>query len=257
MPPHPLTNFEIQKYYQNETRFNRVYSRDNLPNKIKDGAYVINLDEYSDIGTHWIVLYALNNNDTYFDSFDVEHIPKEIKKSIDKAIIITNIFRIQAHDSIICGYFYIGFINFILEDKSLADFTNLFSPINFLKNDDMILNYFMTILCLKMVECNSIETPIIYPNLNDQQHFRLNKTNEIKGYFVAEIKERELMSKRLSKYIASFDYFDKPLIVLSSKSGSISIASFETVIGALVGIASASFSLAFSISTGIVKKLLQ
>ena len=108
-----------------------------------------------------------------------------------------------------------------------------------------------------MVECNSIETPIIYPNLNDQQHFRLNKTNEIKDYFVAEIKERELMSKRLSKYIASFGYFDKPLIVLSSKSGSISIASFETVIGALVGIASASFSLAFSISTGIVKKLLQ
>ena len=61
MPPHPLTNFEIQKYYQNEPRFNGVYSRDNLP-KIKDGAYVINLDEYSDIGTHWIALYALNSN---------------------------------------------------------------------------------------------------------------------------------------------------------------------------------------------------
>ena len=82
MPPHPLTNFEIQKYYQNELRFNGVYSRDNLPNKIKDGAYVINLDEYSDIGTHWIALYALNNNVTYFDSFGVEHIPKEIKKFI-------------------------------------------------------------------------------------------------------------------------------------------------------------------------------
>ena len=62
MPPHPLTNFEIQKYYQNEPRFNGVYSRDNLPDKIKDGAYVINLDEYSDIGTHWIALYALNSN---------------------------------------------------------------------------------------------------------------------------------------------------------------------------------------------------
>ena len=93
--------------------------------------------------------------------------------------------------------------------------------------------------------------------LNDQQQFRLNKINEIKDYFVAEIKERELMSKRLSKYIASFDYFDKPSIVLSVTTGSISIASFATAIGAPVGIASASFSLAFSISTGIVKKVLK
>ena len=77
MLPHPLTNFKIQKYYQNQPRFNRVYSRDNLP-KTKDGAYIINLDEYSDIGTHWIALYASNNNITYFDSFWVEHIPKEI-----------------------------------------------------------------------------------------------------------------------------------------------------------------------------------
>ena len=75
MPPHPLTNFEIQKYYQNESRFNSVYSRDNLP-KIKDGAYIINLDEYSDIGTHWVALYVQNNDVTYFDSFGVEHIPK-------------------------------------------------------------------------------------------------------------------------------------------------------------------------------------
>ena len=75
MPPHPLTNFEIQKYYQNELRFNCVYSRDNLP-KIKDGAYVINHDKYSDIGTQWISLYAQNNDVTYFDSFGVEHIPK-------------------------------------------------------------------------------------------------------------------------------------------------------------------------------------
>ena len=81
MPPHPLTNFEIQKYYKNEPRFNGVYSRDNLP-KIKDGAYIINLDEYSDIGTHWVALYVQNNGVTYFDSFGVEHIPKEIKAFI-------------------------------------------------------------------------------------------------------------------------------------------------------------------------------
>ena len=112
------------------------------------------------------------------------------------------------------------------------------------------------------VEHNSVERPNIYPNLNeiplsDWQHFRLNKINEIKDYFVAEIKERELMSKRLSKYIPFGDYFDKSLIVLSATSGIISIASFATVIGTPVGIASASRRLAFSLSTGIVKKLLK
>ena len=97
----------------------------------------------------------------------------------------------------------------------------------------------------------------IYPNLSDQQQFRLNKINEIKHYFVAVIKERELISKRLSKYIAPFDYFDKSLIVLSVTTGSISLASFATVIGAPVGMASASVCLAFLISTVIAKKLLK
>ena len=109
-----------------------------------------------------------------------------------------------------------------------------------------------------MDECNS---HCMYPNLsattsNDQQ-FRLNKINEIKDYFIAEIRERELMSKNLSKYIASFEYLDKSLIVLSVATGSISIASFATVIGAPVGMMSASCSLAFSITTGFVKKFLK
>ena len=117
-----------------------------------------------------------------------------------------------------------------------------------------------------MVEWNSIrhdfhETPNMYPNLsanisNDQQ-FRLNKINEIKDYFIAEIRERELMSKNLSKYIASFEYFDKSLIVLSVATGSISIASFATVIGAPVEMMSASCSLAFSVTTGFVKRFLK
>ena len=89
----------------------------------------------------------------------------------------------------------------------------------------------------------------------DNQEFTLNKINEIKDYFIAEIKKREFMSKRLSKYIASFDNFDKSLIVLPATSGSISIASFATVIGIPVEIATASLSLAFSLSTGLVKKL--
>ena len=108
-----------------------------------------------------------------------------------------------------------------------------------------------------MGECNSLEAPNLYLNLNDQQQFRLSKINEFKDYFVAEIKERELMSKRLSKHIASFDYFDKSLTDFSATDDGISIASFVAVIGAPVGIAIASFNFAFSITTGIVKKLLK
>ena len=92
IPPHPLTNFEIQKYYQDEPRFNGVFSRDNLHDKIKDGTYVINLDEYSDIGTHWIALYLFTNNVTYFENFGVEHIPREIETFIDKSTVVCKYF---------------------------------------------------------------------------------------------------------------------------------------------------------------------
>ena len=105
-------------------------------------AYVINIDEHSDIGTHWVALYVKNNDITYFDSFRVEHIPKEIKAFINRPSsstlfrknVIANIFRIQAYD-IMCGYFCIGF-------KSLTEY--LFSPNDFKKNDDITLSYFMS-----------------------------------------------------------------------------------------------------------------
>ena len=116
-------------YYQNESRFNGVYSRDNLPDKIKDGTYIINLDECSDIGTHRIALYVNTKTVTYFDSFGVEHIPIEIKKFINNKNIISNIFRIQANYSIMCGYFCSGFINFMFKGNSLTDFTNFFHQI--------------------------------------------------------------------------------------------------------------------------------
>ena len=92
---------------------------------------------------------------------------------------------------------------------------------------------------------------------SDEQQFRLNKINEIKEYFLAEIRERELISKNLSKYIASLDHFDKSLNVLSILSGSISIASFASVIGAPAGIIGASYGLTFSITSGFVKKFLK
>ena len=96
-------------YYQNEPRFNGVCFRDNLPDKI---------------------------------CFRVEHIPKEIRKFINNRNIIANIFRIQAYDSVLCGYFCIGYIDFMFKDNSSTDFTSLFSPNDFKKKDDIILNYF-------------------------------------------------------------------------------------------------------------------
>ena len=142
IPPHPLTNFEIKGYYENEPRFDGVYSKDNLPKTRRNGAYVINLDEYADVGTHWIALYVKNNEVIYFDSFDVEHVPKEIKRFIGHKNIKTNIFRIQTDNSIMCGYFCIGLIDFMFAGRSLIDFTSLFSPYDFKKNDKIILPYF-------------------------------------------------------------------------------------------------------------------
>ena len=129
MTPHPLTNFEIQVYYQNEPRLIGVYSRDNLPDKIKDGAYVVNLDEYSDIGTHWVELYVNNKTVTYFDSFGIEHISREVKKIVNNKNIITNIFRIQAYDSVMCRSFCIAFINYMFIDQSLIDYIIFFHQI--------------------------------------------------------------------------------------------------------------------------------
>ena len=142
MPCDPLTNFEIQKYYENKPRFNGVFSKDNLPKRVKDGAYVTNLDEYKDIGTHWIALFCNRNETIYFNSFGVEHVAEEIKKFIGNKNIKANIFRVQANNSVMCGYFCIGFIDFMLAGKKLTDFTTLFSPHDFDKNDKIILRYF-------------------------------------------------------------------------------------------------------------------
>ena len=158
MSPHLLTNFEIQKHYQNDPRFNCAYSKDNLT-KIKDGAYIIKLDEYYDIGTHWAAFYISNDDVTYFDSSGVEHTRKEIITFTNLPLsfvlcpplpnawqnknIKTNIFRTQAYDSIVCGYFCIGFISVMLAWKTLTKLKNIFSPNNFKKNDNIILNYFM------------------------------------------------------------------------------------------------------------------
>ena len=118
-----------------------VYSRVCLRQK-KNGAYVINLDEYADVGTYWITFYAKNNEFIYFGSFGVEHVPKEVKIFVGHKDIKTNIFRIQAYNSIMYGYFCTGFIDFMFANKTLIDFTSLFSPYDFEKNDKIILKYF-------------------------------------------------------------------------------------------------------------------
>ena len=128
--------------YGNEPKLNGVFSRNNLPLKIKNGAYIINLDGYADVGTHWIALFYNRNETVYFDSFGVEHFPKEINEFVGNKSITANIFRIQANDSVMCRYFCIGFMDFVLAGKELTDYTSLFSPYDFKENDNIVLTYF-------------------------------------------------------------------------------------------------------------------
>ena len=128
-------------YFKDVKRFNGVFSRNNLL-KLKNGAYVINLDHSENTRTHWVVIFAKSNEVIYFDSFGVEYIPKEITKKIGNKNIKTSIFRIQDNSSTMCGYFCILFIEYMLNNKNLTDFTNLFSPWDFKKNDKITGRYF-------------------------------------------------------------------------------------------------------------------
>ena len=104
--------------------------------------YVINLDEYAEVGTHWAALFCNRSKIVYFDSLGVEHVPEEIKEFIENKNIIGNIFRVKVNNSIMCGYFCIGFIDFMLAGKNLTHFTSLCSPYEFEKSDNIILSYF-------------------------------------------------------------------------------------------------------------------
>ena len=201
LPFHPLTNTEISEYYANEPRFNGVYSRNNLPNNIKKGAYVINLDEYKNTGTHWVSLIVKANKVIYFDSFGIEHIPKEINKFINNNNnnIESNIFRIQAYDSIMCGYFCIEFINYMLKGKTLLDYTNLFSPNDFKRTTKLLKEY---------LEMNNIIELTDKAELSSSERtvnkYRLDEINKIRYYFDNEFKERKDIIKKLNKYLVTF-----------------------------------------------------
>ena len=114
-------------YFKNVKGFNGVFSRNNLP-YLKHGAYFINLDHSENTETHWVVIFVKKNEVIYFDSFGLEYIPKEIMKRIGNKNIKRSIFRIQDNNSIMCGYFCILFIEYMLNNKFLTDFTNMFGP---------------------------------------------------------------------------------------------------------------------------------
>ena len=129
-------------FFKGEPEFNGVYSRNNLCN-LKNRAYVINLDHSKNTGTHWVVIFMKKDEVIYyFDSFGVEYIPKEILKRIEHKNIKTSIFRIQDNNSVMSGYLCILFIEYMLNNKTLTDFTNIFSPWDFKKNGEIIKSYF-------------------------------------------------------------------------------------------------------------------
>ena len=199
-------------------------------------------------------LFVKTNEVIYFDSFGVEHTPKEINKFIGNndmtkssslGRIKSNIFRIQAYDSIMCGYFCIEFINYMLKGKTLLDYTNLFSPNDFKKNDQIIKRIFKN----EFIE---------FIELTDTANkYRLDEINKIRDYFNNEIKERKDIIKKLNKYLVSFDYLDKIFITLSASFGTLSIASYASVVGIPTGITAASLTLVFTVGTGISKSLLK
>ena len=173
----------------------------------------------------------------------VERVPEEIKEFVRNKNIITNIFWVQANNSVTCGYFCIGFIDFVLTGKKLTDFTSIFYPHDFKRNDQIVLSYFRD-------EWN-------WKNKLDwSDKIQINEISKIENYFHEEINQIKSCSKKLSKYVTAFDSIDTFLIVLSATIGGVSICSFTSVVGVPVGIASASFTLVFSVTAGIVKKSL-
>ena len=129
------------RYFRDEPRFMGVYSKNGLP-EWNEGAYVINLEDDTGVGSHWVALFIEGNRCMYFDSFGVEHVPREVVEFIRSDVVIKNIFRIQSYDSIMCGYYCIKFIEYMFAGKRLTDFTGLFSPNDFDKNDETIKGMF-------------------------------------------------------------------------------------------------------------------
>ena len=154
------------------------------------------------------------------------------------------------------GYCCIGFIDYMFRGKTLTDFTIFFSPYNFEKRDEGILDYFLK-WSTSIIGSHMYDTKEVFLQLDDPLGVRLIRIKEIRGFFIAEVNDRGKMSKTLNKFITAIDYADKSLLVLSGTSSGVFLCSFSTVIGMPVRIASASISLMFLISNAIVKMFLK
>ena len=157
------------------------FSRNNLP-RLKDGAYVINLDNKNSKETQLVSLFVNKNIAIYFDSFGIEYIPEEVLNKIKDKSITHNTYRIQDNESNTCGFYCLAFIKYMLTRTNLLDYTNLFSPNDYKKNDKIIYKY----LKINMVEDASLE-------------FGLTKIDETRNYLLDEIKHNDLISEKYKK----------------------------------------------------------
>ena len=172
---HSLSNIEITNYFKYQPRFKGVFSRNNLP-RIKDGTYIINLDNKNSKGTHKVSLFTDRNTVVNFDSFGIKYIPLDVVNKFKHKLITHNIFRIQDKESITCGFYCIAVIEYVLAGKTLLGYTNLFSPNDYKKNDKIIYKHF------KVKYGRSIQ-------------LRLRKIDETRNYLSDEIKH-DLMSEK-------------------------------------------------------------
>ena len=167
-----------------------------------------NLDDKKSKGTHWISLFIDRNTTVYFDPFGTEYIPHEILNKISDKLIARNIFRIQDNDSIMCGFYCIAFIEYMLAEKTLLHYTNLFSPNGYEKNSKIIYKYFKE----KYVKSQ------VYTE----------KKDETMIYLLDELKHNDLMSGKYKKTCRYLNYVEHFLILASTVTGCVSIFAFPS-----------------------------
>ena len=204
---------------------------------IKDGAYVIKQRNTLAKGTNQVLLFIDRNTAVYFDFFGMEYIPLEVLKKIRDKSVTHNVFRIPDNESFMCGFYCIAFIGHVLVGNTLLDYTNLFSPNDYKKNDKTIYKY----LKINMVEEASLE-------------FGLRKIDETRNYLLDEIKHNDLINEKYKKTCNYLNYVGDLLTLTSKGTGCVSISAFALLVTIPVGITSSAVGInTFSITAGIRK----
>ena len=160
---------------------------------------MINIDEKQSKGTHWLSLFIDRNTAAHFDSFGIEYVPQEVLSKIKNKSITRSRFKIQSDDSIICGFYCVTFIEYVIAGKTLSDYTNLFSPNDYQKNDKIIYKYFND----------------KYGRGKSKVWLLNEKIDETRSYLLNEIKHNDLMSEKLKKVCRALNYRDQFLIFVS------------------------------------------